>query len=83
MLKTIKSHSKRIIPSITLAFGLLAGAQSAMAENCYIMVHGHGTQGDYKSGTNQPALDYWKESHFSEYQNGNFFDHLIGPNEFN
>lgn len=77
MLKKIKNHSK----TLTLALGLLAGSQSALAENCYIMVHGHGTQGDYKNGTDQPALDYWKDSHFSQYENGNFFEHLIGPND--
>ncbi len=81
MLTTIKKHSRKIIPSVSLCLSIFAGAQQAQADNCYIMVHGHGTQGNVKSGSNQPALDYWKESHFSEYQNGNFFAHLIGPTD--
>ena len=81
MLTKIKKHSSTLLSCCAVTFGLLAGAQQAMADNCYIMVHGHGTQGDVKNGSYQPALDYWKDSHFDEYQNGNFYSYLIGPND--
>jgi len=45
------------------------------------MVHGHGTNGNVKSGSNQPALDYWRDSHFSQYANSDFLAYLLGPND--
>ena len=62
-----------------LLFGsaLAFGAAQAMADNCYIMVHGHGTNGTIKSGTNQPALDYWSSYNFSEYAGNSAITELL------
>ena len=62
-----------------LFFGsaLAFGASHAAADNCYIMVHGHGTDGSFKSGTNQPALDYWSNYNFSEYAGNSAITELI------
>jgi hypothetical protein len=46
-------------------------ASNAMADNCYIMVHGHATQGDVINGIKQPALDYWSAENFDQYANSN------------
>ncbi len=59
--------TRTFISACAIATSLLM-ASSAMADNCYIMVHGHGTQGNVKSGSNQPALDYWRDSHFEPIQ---------------
>ena len=74
MLKT----QSRILAKIALGAALLFGASQAMADNCFIMVHGHGTNGAYKSGSNQPALDYWKSYNFSQYSGSNFIPELLG-----
>lgn len=68
---TLKSTAS-LLSVCALSIGLLAGAGEAAADNCYIMVHGHGTQGNVKSGSNQPALTYWKEANFSQYQGSSF-----------
>jgi hypothetical protein len=56
-------------------------ASTAMANNCYIMVHGHGTQGDQINGSDQPALDYWSGYNFDSYQNSNFISQLLGSSD--
>jgi len=73
-------QTKYLFGTLAITLGI-ATSQSALAENCYIMVHGHGTQGNIKSSSNQPALDYWRSSHFSRYDNADFFAHLLGPND--
>lgn len=77
---TLKSTAS-LLSVCALSIGLLAGAGEAAADNCYIMVHGHGTQGNVKSGSNQPALTYWKEANFSQYQGSSFFDDLLSPGD--
>lgn len=69
-------HSRSIVASLALGASMLM-SQTATADNCYIMVHGHGTDGTIKSGSNQPALDYWSDSHFSQYQGSSFLNHLL------
>ena len=66
-----------------LVFGsaLLFGAAEAMAANCFIMVHGHGTDGTIKSGSNQPALDYWSSYNFSEYSGSSVFNELLSGDD--
>jgi hypothetical protein len=56
-------------------------ASNVMADNCYIMVHGHGAQGDLINGSDQPALDYWSKENFSQYANSNFINQLLGSND--
>lgn len=77
---TFVSLYKRVFGMLAIAISFVF-AHSASAENCYIMVHGHGTQGNYKNGTDQPALDYWRSSHFDRYAGADFFAHLLGPND--
>jgi hypothetical protein len=72
-----KTQSK-FIAKLALGATLLFGASQAMADNCFIMVHGHGTNGAYKSGNNQPALDYWKSYNFSQYSGSDFIPELLG-----
>jgi len=76
----MKKLTRSILSACAIATSLFM-ASSAMADNCYIMVHGHGTQGNVKSGSNQPALDYWRDSHFDEYKNSDFLAYLLGPND--
>ena len=71
---TKKSWLSTCALSITLLWG---GGQAMAADNCYIMVHGHGTQGDV--GDN--ALDSWRTSHFSNYNGSNFMDDLLSPGD--
>jgi hypothetical protein len=52
-------------------------SSTASADNCYIMVHGHGTQGTDKV----QARDSWRTSHFSEYNGSDFMTHLLGPTD--
>lgn len=78
-----RSGFQRFLTQSTIAIGLAFGAGQAMAANCYIMVHGHGTQGDYKSGSNQPALDYWSSYNFSQYAGSNFITELLGNSSDN
>ncbi len=66
-----------LMSACALSLGMLTGAGQAAADNCYIMVHGHGTQGNVKNGTNQPALDYWRSANFSQYQGSSFFSDLL------
>ncbi|GAA3919081.1 hypothetical protein [Litoribacillus peritrichatus] len=61
----------------TLALTSALMSNTASADSCYIMVHGHGTQGNVQSGTNQPALDYWRDSYFDEYQGSDFLAYLL------
>jgi len=74
----LRTYSGKLLSRCVLGLGLAFGAQQALADNCYIMVHGHGNQGDFKSGTNQPALDYWSNYNFSQYSGSSFIDELIG-----
>lgn len=78
-----KSKAKRFAKLAALAAGLTFGSSQVMADNCYIMVHGHGTQGNVKAGSNQPALDYWSSYNFSEYAGSNFINELIGGSSDN
>ncbi len=80
MKKQIKQLTRSVL-TITTLLGSVAFSQSTLAENCYIMVHGHGTDGSVKSSNNQPALDYWRSSHFSQYNGADFLAHLLGPND--
>ncbi len=72
--------NRSFLSTVTMAASLLF-AGSAMANNCYIMVHGHGSQGNVIDGTNQPALDSWRTAHFDQYEGSDFFDHLLSPTD--
>ncbi len=80
MQNSLKQLTRRVLTATALVSSFVF-SQSALAENCYIMVHGHGTNGTIKSGSNQPALDYWRSSHFSEYNGSDFLAYLVGPND--
>ncbi|WP_444902890.1 hypothetical protein ACJJIU_13360 [Microbulbifer sp. CnH-101-E] len=73
---------KRLGASLSLALAGLFASVSAAADNCYILVHGHGTEGHIKQRTNsqgkleQPALDYWSEAFFDKYNGSNFIEQL-------
>jgi hypothetical protein len=74
MFKSNKSNHQAILSTCALSCALLFGStQASAADNCYIMVHGHGTQGNV--GNN--ALDAWRTSHFSQYNGSNFMDDLL------
>jgi hypothetical protein len=75
MLKTTIKAVKR---GVVLSAALLFASTNALADNCYIMVHGHGTDGTIKSGSNQPALDYWSSFNFSQYSGSSFLAELLG-----
>lgn len=78
----IKKKSKpNFLVRLLLGSALAFGAAQSMAANCFIMVHGHGTNGTIKSGTNQPALDYWKNYNFSQYSGSNFFSELLSGDD--
>jgi hypothetical protein len=72
---------RTLISSITMATSLLFAGAAQAADNCYIMVHGHGTQGNVIDGSNQPALDSWRDSHFSNYEGSDFFAYLLSAND--
>ena len=74
---------KTLIKGLFVSAALLGGASQAAADNCYIMVHGHGTQGNVQSGSNQPALDYWNSYNFSQYSGSNFINELLGSSNDN
>ncbi len=76
----MKKITRTVLSTLALA-GSFIFAGSAAANNCFIMVHGHGTQGNVISGTNQPALDSWRDSHFSQYEGSNFLDHLLSDGD--
>lgn len=76
--KTKTKGANSLLSVCTLSASMLFGAGQAMAaDNCYIMVHGHGVQGNVKSATNQPALDAWRTAHFSQYEGSDFLDDLL------
>lgn len=76
-----KLFSKSRAATHTLLGGLVVSgallSSNASADNCYIMVHGHGTQGNIKS----EARDSWRDSYFSEYEGSDFITQLLGPND--
>ena len=73
-----KNKKKSWLARCALSIGLaLGGAQAMAADNCYIMVHGHGTQGNV--GNN--ALTYWSSYNFSEYAGSSFFDDLLSTGD--
>ncbi|MEH6346127.1 MAG: hypothetical protein V7785_13635 [Bermanella sp.] len=72
----MKTITRTLLFSASIASGMLASGLAA-ASNCYIMVHGHGVQGDTLSSSSQPALESWQESFFSEYNGSSFFDSLL------
>ncbi|MCO1335395.1 hypothetical protein MO867_13740 [Microbulbifer sp. OS29] len=74
--------SKRLGSSLSVFFAAMIGAPSAVAENCYILVHGHGVEGHITSVSDngnlvQPALDYWSDAVFDEYSNSDFIEQLL------
>ena len=77
-MKTVKQKKTGLLSRCLLALSLAFGASQAMAaDNCYIMVHGHGTQGDVRIN----ALDAWRTSHFSQYNGSDFMDDLLSPGD--
>jgi hypothetical protein len=78
-----KNKKTGFITRLLLGSALAFGTAQAMADNCYIMVHGHGTNGTIKSGTNQPALDYWSSYNFSEYAGNSAITELISGSSDN
>ncbi|USD22105.1 hypothetical protein MJO52_02915 [Microbulbifer variabilis] len=74
--------SKRLGAGLSVFFAAMVGTSAAVAENCYILVHGHGVEGHTTSTASdgslvQPALDYWSETYFDEYKNSSFIDQLL------
>jgi len=57
----------------------LGSSQIMAADNCYIMVHGHGVQGNVAS--NNEALDSWRTAEFSDYNGSDFLDDLLGAGD--
>ena len=76
-----KTKKPGFITRLLLGSALAFGATQAFAANCFIMVHGHGTDGTIKSGSNQPALDYWSSYNFSEYSGSNLISELTSGND--
>jgi len=74
-------NRKSLISTCAISLSLLFGAGQAMADNCYIMVHGHGVQGNVHSSNNQPAIDAWQTAEFSNYQGSSFFDELLDSSD--
>ncbi len=72
----MKKLTRTLLFSASMVTSLLAASQ-ASASNCYIMVHGHGVQGDTVTSSSQPALESWEDSYFSEYNGSSFFDSLL------
>lgn len=78
MFKSYTISPSSILSACALTGALLLGAtQASAADNCYIMVHGHGTQGNV--GNN--ALDSWRTSHFSQYNGSDFMDDLLSGSD--
>ena len=81
-MKSVQDFSFRyFLTRLSIVASAMAFSAFSLADNCYIMVHGHGTDGTINSGSNQPALDYWADSHFSQYENSNFLDYLLKPSD--
>ncbi len=76
----MKKTYRSLLSTFAITTSLLF-AGSAVANNCYIMVHGHGVEGDVNSGSNQPALDYWSDSHFSDYNGSDFLSYLLNSGD--
>ena len=78
----MKILSRSLITACAMAARMLV-VNTAAADNCYIMVHGHGTQGNVNSGTgsNQPARDSWRSSQFDQYNGSDFLTYLLGPTD--
>jgi len=72
---TLSTLSKCLLTA-SLAIG---SSQVMAADNCYIMVHGHGVQGNIVS--NQEALDAWRTAEFSDYNGSDFLDDLLGSGD--
>jgi len=81
--KSQENNSKKsLLSTCVLSASLLLGAGQVMAaDNCYIMVHGHGVAGDAHSASNQPALDAWRSAEFDDYQGSDFLDDLLGTGD--
>ncbi len=74
-LTSIAKGSAAVASTLILSSTLMSN--TAMADNCYIMVHGHGTQGTNKA----EARDSWRTSHFSQYSGSDFLSYLLGPTD--
>jgi hypothetical protein len=74
-LSSIAKHTTLMASAIAVSGALMS--TTASADNCYIMVHGHGTKGTDKA----EARDSWRTSHFSEYANSDFLSYLLGPTD--
>ena len=73
---------KTSFTSLALAGSLLAMSGQSVADNCYIMVHGHGLQGDQKIlNGEQPAREYWRDAEFDDYQGSDFIEQLLSGND--
>ncbi len=76
--KRTKTKKRSLLSSCALSLSMLFGAGQALAaDNCYIMVHGHGTQGS----SGNAALTYWSSHNFSQYAGSSFMDDLLGPGD--
>ncbi|WP_444930102.1 hypothetical protein ACJJIF_20410 [Microbulbifer sp. SSSA002] len=74
---------QRLGASFSLLLAGFLGSTSASADNCYILVHGHGEEGhikqriDSQGNLEQPALDYWSSTYFDEYAGSDFIEQLL------
>ena len=69
--KPKKQTKKGLLSLCALSLSLLLGANQAMADKCFIMVHGHGVN------SSSEAQNYWSNNNFSEYNGDNFMDDLL------
>jgi len=72
------NNKKSLLAYGAISLGLLLGSNQTMAaDNCYIMVHGHGVQGDIRS----EGRKNWRDAEFSQYNGSDFMDDLLGAGD--
>jgi len=72
--KSKRQTKASLLSLCAISFSLLMGAGQALADKCYIMVHGHGVS------SSSEAQGYWSNNNFSEYNGENFMDDLLSGN---
>jgi hypothetical protein len=77
----MKISAKLMLSASATLLSLSIANTATAANNCYIMVHGHGTAGNINTPSSQPALEYWRDSYFSQYQGRDFLASLLGTDD--
>jgi len=70
-----RQSKKPLLAMCTLSLSLLMGAGQALADKCFVMVHGHGVD------SSSEAQGYWSNNNFSEYNGDNFMDDLLASTD--